>query len=132
MRELHFGGWLAPNLFFLGASSIINLKFQLKSEESASSNLRIYGCSGIFKPYSFFKNHPKLPFDSDSKRNCYHVRMLEVIRGLLIEGNHNFTEDSTRNPINIGISHDWPRGAHKYGDYESLIKVKPYFEKDVN
>lgn len=57
--------------------------------------------------------------------------MLEVIRGLLIEGNQSRSEASTSSPIDIGLSHDWPRGAHKYGDYEALIKVKPFFEKDV-
>lgn len=82
--------------------------------------MKLFGMSGIFKQYSFYKDHPHLPFDQDSKRSCYHTRQLELIRGLLLDER-----------VDIGISHDWPRGAHKFGNYEELIKVKPYFEKDV-
>lgn len=119
MRELYYGGWLAPNIFYLGAASLVNLK--LSSKEELLGNLKLFGISGIFKQYSFYNDHPFLPFDNDTKRNCYHVRQLELLRGLLI-----------KDKVDICLSHDWPRGAHKFGDYEGLIKIKPFFEKDVN
>ncbi len=53
MRELNFGGWICPNIYFLGAASVINLKPHLKTGDSAKL-LRILGISGIFKPYGFF------------------------------------------------------------------------------
>jgi lariat debranching enzyme len=53
------------------------------------------------------------------------VRQLEILRSLLL----NKDENSKR--FDICIGHDWPRGAHKYGNYQQLIKVKPFFEKDI-
>ena len=119
MRELYYGGWLAPNIYFLGASQMINVHLQGRS-------LRIYGCSGIFKQYSFYRAHPPLPFDQNTKRGCYHVRQLELLRALLLEGN---TKD--RHCVDIGLSHDWPRGSERYGNYDYLISKKPFFEDDV-
>lgn len=90
-----------------------------------ASIMRILGISGIFKPYSFFQDHPTLPFDQDTKRNCYHVRHLETLRSMMLKNENKKTK------MDICIGHDWPRGAHKYGNYQQLIKVKPFFEKDI-
>ena len=103
MRELNFGGWLCPNVYFLGAASVINLKLSAETQNSANDTnlsrvIRILGLSGIFKPYSFFQDHPKLPFDENTKRDCYHTRQLEILRALMMK-------DSSRK-IDIGISHD--------------------------
>ena len=48
LRELYFGGWAAPNIYYLGHSGVINISKENKT-------LRIAGLSGIFKPYSFFQ-----------------------------------------------------------------------------
>lgn len=29
------------------------------------------------------------------------------------------------------MSHDWPRGVHKYGNEQQLLKFKPYFRDDI-
>jgi lariat debranching enzyme len=135
MRELNFGGWLAPNLYYLGAAGAVNLKpnfaklekeiGKLPEGTEANSIMRILGISGIFKPYSFFQDHPLLPFNKDTKRSCYHVRQLEILRSLMLKSG------AKERKFDICIGHDWPRGAHKYGNYQKLIKVKPFFEKDI-
>jgi lariat debranching enzyme len=133
MRELNFGGWLAPKIYYLGAAGCVNMRLNLAkfkskvpdlTDDQELSILRILGVSGIFKPYSFFQDHPILPFDKDTKRSCYHVRQLETLRGLLLNNKKG-------KKLDICIGHDWPRGAHKYGDYAGLIKVKPFFERDI-
>ena len=130
MRELNFGGFLCPNIYFLGAAGVVNIKpiiqntLGLKGSELKTQCLRILGISGIFKPYSFFQDHPKIPFDKDSKRDCYHVRQLEILRSLMLKN------QNTRTKMDICIGHDWPRGAQKYGNYQQLIKLKPFFEDD--
>ena len=43
-----FGGWVAPNIYYMGSSNVINIK----------KNDKIYklgGISGIFKLYDFFR-----------------------------------------------------------------------------
>lgn len=47
MRELYFGGWLCPNLYYLGAAGVV----QVCSGDVSLA--RVLGISGIFKPYAF-------------------------------------------------------------------------------
>lgn len=35
------------------------------------------------------------------------------------------------NQIDICMSHDWPRGIHKYGNEQQLLKFKPFFREDI-
>lgn len=44
LRDLYYGGWVAPNIYFLGYSSVIQF-----------GGVRIGGFSGIFKAYDFGK-----------------------------------------------------------------------------
>lgn len=34
-------------------------------------------------------------------------------------------------PIDIFVSHDWPLGITDYGNWEQLVRQKPFFEKEV-
>lgn len=115
MRELYFGGYLAPNIYFVGSSGVANVV-----GPSDQNLLRVFGMSGIFKPYSFAQPCKKVPLDEDSKRSVYHTNHLDIVRGALLE-----------QKVDIGLSHDWPRGAHRYGDLGELVRVKPFFEKDI-
>ena len=114
MRELFYGGWLAPDIYYLGSAGIVNI---FKGEKKV---LRIFGNSGIFKPYHFNTLHPLLPLDNDTKRSCYHIRFLEALRASLIS-----------EKVDIGLSHDWPRISPYKGNLKELFKIKPFFEKDV-
>lgn len=68
MRELYFGGWVAPNMYYLGSSgSIILKKNQVK--------YRLTGLSGIFKLNDFLiQGLEKIPFDFNSKVTTYHTK----------------------------------------------------------
>ena len=46
LRELHFGGWAAPNIYYMGASNVIRIK-------KGDHEVRIGGLSGIYKPHDF-------------------------------------------------------------------------------
>ena len=64
MQELHYGGWVAPRIYFLGASGVINFR-----------GLRVAGISGIFKRYDFNTGyHERAPYSDDSVRSVFHVR----------------------------------------------------------
>ncbi|XP_031476540.1 lariat debranching enzyme isoform X1 [Nymphaea colorata] len=108
--ELYYGGWAAPNIYFLGFAGVI--KF---------GNIRIAGLSGIYKEYSYHKGHyERAPYNEKEIRSIYHVREYDVYKLMQIE-----------EPIDIFISHDWPRGITKYGDWEKLISQKPFFKEEV-
>lgn len=110
MWELYYGGWAAPNIYYMGAANVIRL-----------GPLRIAGLSGIWKGYNYRKpHHERLPYNNDDVRSIYHVRELDTRKLLQL-----------RSQVDIGLSHDWPKGMEWKGNYKQLFRFKPYFEQDA-
>lgn len=109
LRELYHGGWVAPNIYYLGAANVLRF-----------GDLRIAGLSGIWKGYNYNKSHfERLPYDANEVKSAYHVREIDVRKLLLL-----------RDQIDVGISHDWPRGIEWKGDHKALFVKKDLFEAD--
>ncbi|KAK4236711.1 lariat debranching enzyme, C-terminal domain-containing protein [Achaetomium macrosporum] len=107
--ELYYGGWVAPNIYYMGAANVLRL-----------GPLRIAGMSGIWKGFDYKKqHHERLPFNADDVKTFYHVREIDVRKLLQL-----------RTQVDIGISHDWPRAIEKHGNQRSLFKKKPEFERE--
>ncbi|KAF5327322.1 hypothetical protein D9619_004265 [Psilocybe cf. subviscida] len=107
--ELYHGGWLAPNIYFLGHSGSVKV-----------NGLNIAGASGIYKAHDFqLGNYEKMPYDSRSLRSIYHTREYCIRKLSLLPSNHIF------------MSHDWPQYIEQYGDTKSLVKRNPHFRRDV-
>ncbi|KAJ2828890.1 lariat debranching enzyme [Coemansia erecta] len=110
-RELYYGGWVAPNIYFMGNSGVI--KF---------GGLRIGGISGIFKDFDYAKGYyERPPFRGHSRSSMHHARSYEAFKMLQI-----------RQPLDIVVSHDWPQYIERYGDTQGLVRKKPFFEKEVD
>nr|CAD7586813.1 unnamed protein product [Timema genevievae] len=106
-KELAYGGWVAPNIYYMGYAGIVNV-----------AGVRIGGLSGIYKGHDYMKGHyEKPPYSEETKRSAYHVRNLEVFR-----------LKQVKSPIDIFLSHDWPRGVYHHGNIKQLLKHKPFFE----
>lgn len=96
----------------MGAANIINI-----------GGLRIAGLSGIYKENDYTKGHfEKVPYNAATLRSVYHVREFEVFKLL---------NTPLTTPIDIFLSHDWPRGIERYGDWKTLLSKKPYFFNDI-
>ncbi|CAI7633781.1 unnamed protein product [Penicillium glandicola] len=109
LSELYYGGWVAPNIYFLGAANIIRF-----------GPLRISGMSGIWKGYDYRKPHyERLPYNAADVASIYHIRELDVRKLLQV-----------RTQVDIGLSHDWPKGVEKLGDYHTLFRKKSGFKAD--
>ncbi|KAJ2571235.1 lariat debranching enzyme [Coemansia sp. RSA 1813] len=111
MRELYYGGWAAPNIFYMGGSSVVRF-----------GGLRIGGVSGIFKDFDFAKGyyeHP--PFRGHSRASMHHVRSFEIFKMLQV-----------RTPLDIVVSHDWPQKIERFGDTAKLLAKKPFFKAEVD
>ncbi|PBP25725.1 MFS transporter [Diplocarpon rosae] len=107
--ELFYGGWVAPNIYYMGAANVVRL-----------GGVRIAGMSGIWKGYNFKKTHyERLPYSEDDVKSIYHVREVDVRKLLQL-----------RTQIDIGISHDWPRAIENHGNAKSLWAMKPDFERE--
>jgi len=109
--DLPFGGWAAPNIYYMGFANILQF-----------GGLRIGGLSGIFKDDDYRIGHyEQLPFNERSMRSVYHMRQIEVFKMLQVNSH-----------LDIILSHDWPRGISKYGDIGKLLSEKPYFDKEIS
>ncbi|RAO69488.1 uncharacterized protein BHQ10_005500 [Talaromyces amestolkiae] len=107
--ELYYGGWVAPNIYYIGAANVLRL-----------GQLRIAGLSGIWKGYDYNRPHfERLPYNEDDIKTIYHVRELDVRKLMQI-----------RTQVDVGLSHDWPRGIELCGNYNHLFKTKPFFKED--
>ncbi|CEP02701.1 hypothetical protein PBRA_002668 [Plasmodiophora brassicae] len=108
--ELYGGGWVAPNIYFLGFAGVVNF-----------GGLRIAGLSGIFKPAHFNCGYfETFPLDERSMRSLYHVREYEIYRLMQISGD-----------LDVFMSHDWPAGIAGYGDTQGLLRRKPFFRGEI-
>ncbi|KAG8763300.1 hypothetical protein FRC12_008625 [Ceratobasidium sp. 428] len=109
MWELYHGGWLAPNIYYLGGSGCV--KF---------GGLRVAGASGIYKSHDYrLGHHERLPYDKSNIRSVYHTRLYDVVK---------LRQLSTPD---VFMSHDWPVEITKYGDVQNLLKRKPFFQADI-
>jgi lariat debranching enzyme len=124
MQELYYGGWLAPQIYYLGAAGVVRFR-----------GLRIGGVSGIFKGYNYRKPHwERAPYDpSSSLRSIYHVRHVDVTRmqSLSQEGGLDSDASLSQQRLDIMLSHDWPRGIEHHGDLQGLLRKKPFFREDI-
>jgi lariat debranching enzyme len=108
--ELYYGGWVAPNIYYMGAANIIRC-----------GPLRIAGLSGIWKGYNYQKSHhERLPYNQDDVKSIYHVREVDVRKLMQV-----------RTQVDVGISHDWPRGVEWSGNHKALFSMKSHFEEDA-
>ncbi|KAF8598289.1 DBR1-domain-containing protein, partial [Ceratobasidium sp. AG-I] len=109
MWELYHGGWLAPNIYYLGGSGCVGF-----------GGLRIAGVSGIYKSYDYrLGYHEHLPYSQSDVRSAYHTRLYDVVKLQQLS------------PPDVFMSHDWPVEITKYGDLASLLKEKPNFRASV-
>eukprot|EP00760_Papus_ankaliazontas_P004524 PhM_4_TR11936/c0_g1_i1/m.75886/K18328/DBR1; lariat debranching enzyme len=109
--ELYYGGWVAPNIYFLGVGGVVRF-----------GGLRIAGLSGIYKHGHHTMNYiEKVPYDRDTERSVYHMRTFEVSKMRLLRPCG----------LDIVVTHDWPLGVTSHGDLEALLQDKPFFKDDI-
>jgi len=113
MWELYHGGWLAPNIYYLGAAGSVLV-----------NGVRISGASGIYKSGDYRKGRfERMPYDRSAIRSIYHTREYDIARlaQLPLVSSHP----------TIFLSHDWPLGIERYGDLPQLIRAKPFFKDEI-
>ena len=68
LQSMFYGGFVAPNIFFLGFAGVVRF-----------GGLRIGGLSGIFNDRHYRMGHyERPPYSPDTVRSVYHVREFEV------------------------------------------------------
>ncbi|WOO82451.1 Lariat debranching enzyme B [Vanrija pseudolonga] len=111
MWELYHGGWLAPNIYYLGTAGSVLV-----------DGLRISGASGIFKEHDYRKGHfERMPLTGSQVRSKYHIRQYDVAKLMQLP----------RSNSSIFLSHDWPISIPHYGNTQALLSRKPFFRSEV-
>nr|XP_033800415.1 lariat debranching enzyme isoform X1 [Geotrypetes seraphini] len=110
LQELPYGGWVAPNIYYLGYAGVVNYH-----------GLRIGGISGIFKSHDYRKGHFECPpYNQQTVRSAYHVRNIDV-----------FKLKQLKQPLDIFLSHDWPRSIYHYGNKKQLLTKKAFLRQEI-
>jgi len=114
LGSLFYGGWVAPNMYYLGAAGCVTV-----------GGVKIAGLSGIYNSRHYALHHFENCADRvdarDAVRSAYHYREVDVLRLALLG----------ENAVDVGLSHDWPRGVERFGDAERLCRQKPHFRDEV-
>ncbi len=117
LQELYYGGWVAPNIYYLGASGVVQFE-----------GLRISGISGIYKLWDYKRGRHEIPpYNDKTLRSVYHVRNVEAGRLKCLANQKTNKEAVT----DIMISHDWPRGIEQHGNFKKLIQKKKHFKDEI-
>ncbi|KAJ7658950.1 lariat debranching enzyme, C-terminal domain-containing protein [Mycena rosella] len=110
MWELYHGGWLAPNIYYLGEAGCVRV-----------NGVRIAGASGIFKSHDFTRGHfEKMPYDRSMVRSIYHIREYAVRKLSLLTSR-----------LQVFLSHDWPQSITDHGDLPTLLQRKTFLRGDI-
>ena len=116
LSTLPYGGWVAPNIYFMGYSSVVNF-----------AGLRIGAVSGIYKGYDAHLGHfERLPYDRSTVTSIYHTRDIDAFRLMQITATPTDPQ-----PLDIVLSHDWPQNIHSCGNVGKLLRMKPHFRQDI-
>jgi len=108
--ELPYGGWVAPNIYYLGYAGVVSF-----------GGIRIAGLSGIYKSHDYNKGHfERPPYNNSTVRSAYHVRSFDIFKLKLLS-----------QPVDIFVSHDWPIGVYHHGNVEKLYRFKEYLRAEI-
>lgn len=112
LEELKYGGFVAPNIYYLGRSGVVWY-----------DGLRIVGWSGIYynRDFMMLRRDMPLPYDRWTLKSIYHYRKDDYIKLRLLQPCSSA----------VVVSHDWPEGVYKY-DRSTLLRKKPFFKKDMD
>ena len=96
LRQMYFGGWAAPNIYFLGQSAVIDV-------EVGDMRVTIGGLSGIEGKYDYNKGYfEQEPYEGGEVKSIYHYRSFDIHKFLL------YTKISKKAP-EFFMSHEWPQ-----------------------
>lgn len=110
LQQIPLGGLVAPNMYFLGNAGVVSFR-----------GLRIGGISGVYTQHNYEKERfEQPPYPRNQKKSVYHTRKQDVDRLMRIG-----------RPLDVFISHDWPRGITQHGDLNELLRAKPFLRSEI-
>ncbi len=69
-QDLYHGGWVAPNIYYLGSSGVVRV-----------GGMRVAGISGIYKSGDYRKGVYEVPpYDRGTLRSVFHTREVDAFK----------------------------------------------------
>lgn len=110
LQEIPLGGLVAPNMYFLGNAGVVWYR-----------GLRVAGVSGVYTSHNYEKQRvERPPYPRNQIKSVYHMRKEDVDRLMRV-----------KRPVDIFISHDWPRGIWNHGSLPNLLSAKPFLKSEI-
>lgn len=110
LQEIPFGGLVAPNMYYLGNAGVVTFR-----------GLRIGGVSGVYTEHNYAKERvERPPYPRSEMRSVYHTRREDVERLMRLS-----------RPLDVFVSHDWPKGITEHGDLGRLLQQKPFLKTEI-
>ena len=101
---------MCPNIYFLGYSGVVRF-----------GTLRVGGLSGIWKPGDYRRGYyERPPYSPSDVKSAYHCREFDV-----------WKLRQVAEPLDVFVSHDWPRGVATHGDMGALMRSKPFLKAEL-
>jgi lariat debranching enzyme len=132
LQELPHGGWVAPNMYFLGRAGVVDV-----------NGVRVGGLGGIYNERHYRRGvFEAPPYGADTLRSVYHTRALDAFRlcqlrpaavggGALGAAAGRHADDPSGRQIGLFLSHDWPKGVARHGDTPALLRRKRFLADEV-
>jgi len=120
LQELPYGGWVAPNMYFLGYSGCVRV----------NNELVVAGLSGIYNPAHYsFGRFERVPYSESMLRSVFHVKRHDVRRLEMLA-------EMKKSPVDVFLSHDWPdhvacSSTRNDPNVVRLLQKKPFFRAEV-
>lgn len=109
MQEMRLGGWLAPNILYLGEAGVVNI-----------GSLRIAGLSGIYREQDYPRPALQPPFYGKKLKEGYAVKSYSINNLMQVSGS-----------VDLFMTHDWPQHVGYKGDTDALLQRKPFLQRDL-
>jgi len=109
MREMSLGGWLAPNILYLGEAGVVTI-----------GSLRIAGLSGIYRHEDYSLPALQPPLYGKKLKEGYAVKSYSVANLMQVSGS-----------VDLFLTHDWPQHVAYKGDTDALLQRKPFLQRDL-
>jgi lariat debranching enzyme len=75
LRDLYFGGWVAPNIYFMGESGVLDVKIGEFDVVTIGGISGIEGKNRNIYQKGYFET---FPFNDSTLRSVYHYREFEI------------------------------------------------------
>ena len=124
LQELPFGGWLAPNIYYLGYCGVVDI-----SNDKGQVIQTIGGLSGIYNQHL-----PNIFYEKRCERPPYEEKIISGGKSVMSvksvcyvrKKDTRMLESMSTGSIDIVLSHDWPRGITNYGNEFELLEFLNY------